>query len=85
MPFRRGVTVPSPPHAHVWLYSFLGTVVGGRRGGVENKRAGGDSDFCSRGGERTFCSRRGEGYLKIAKRALKMHFLSEFLVNFKFV
>ena len=43
------------------------------------------------GGESTFCSREGEGYLKIAKRALKMHFLREFckfvqnMCNFAFL
>ena len=55
------------------LGAYLGTVVGGRRG-EENGPAGGDLDFSCRGGGSTFCSRKGEGYLKIAKKALKMHF-----------
>ena len=53
---------------------YLGTVVDGRRG-VENGSAGGaDSDFSGRGVEALFAL--GEG--KIAKRALKMHFSTEF-------
>ncbi len=54
-------------------------------------QGGGDSDFSCRGGGSTFCSRRGEGYLKIAKKSPKMHFLREFwqfvrtMCNFAFL
>ncbi len=72
------------------VQAYLGTVVGGRRG-VENGPAGGGIRIFPAGGGSTFCSRGGEGYCKIAKRALKMHFLREFwnfiqnMCNFAFL
>ncbi len=54
--------------------------MGGRRGVENGPAGGGDLDFSCRGGN-TFCSRRGEGYCKIEKRALKMHFFKEFWKN----
>ncbi len=54
-------------------------------------RQGGGFGFFLQGGGSTFCSREGEGYLKIAKRAQKMHFLREFwkfvqnMCNFAFL
>ncbi len=46
-------------------------------------RQGGGIRIIPAGGGSTYCSRRGEGYLKIAKRALNMHFLREFWNFFK--
>ncbi len=48
------------------MYTYVGTVVGGRMG-VENGPAGGGEIWIfPPGGGNTFCSRRGEGYRKIA-------------------
>ena len=72
---------------------YLGTVAGGRRV-EENGPAGGGFGFFiifPAGGEALFAPGRGEGYCKIAKRALKRHFLREFwkfiqnMCNFPFL
>ncbi len=42
------------------------------------RQGGGDSDFSCRKGEALFAP-GGEGYRKIAKRTLKMHFEAPFL------
>ena len=47
--------------------SYLGTVVGGRRGGRKWAGRGGDSDFSCSGGESTYCSRGGKGTVKLQK------------------
>ena len=72
--------------------AILGHGGGRQEGGRKWAGGGGDSDFSGREGEALFASGGGgEGYCKISKRAIKMHFSKKFwkyvqnMCNFAFL